>query len=155
MHIIEAEYLHRKMRQAFPAFTAWVDREIDNACLAGYMTSVLGWRLDTGLQSPNTLRNFPMQSNGAEMMRLAACLATEWGVEVCAPHHDALWVEADLADIDDAVDTTRRAMDEASKVILDGYVVGSEAAIVRWPDRWSDERGQVMWDRALGILNRL
>jgi DNA polymerase I len=76
-------------------------------------------------------------------------------VEVCAPHHDALWIEADVADIDDAVATTRRAMDEASKVILDGYVIGSDVAIVHWPDRWSDARGQVMWDRALGILNEL
>jgi DNA polymerase I len=89
------------------------------------------------------------------MLRLACSLATEWGVEVCAPHHDALWIEADVADIDDAVAATRRAMDEASKVILDGYVIGSDVAIVHWPDRWSDARGQVMWDRALGILNEL
>ena len=94
LHMIEAEYLHRKMRQAFPVFTKWVDRQIDNGYLSGYMTTVLGWRLNTKLQGPNTLRNFPMQSNGAEMMRLAASLATEWGVEVCAPHHDALWIES-------------------------------------------------------------
>jgi DNA polymerase-1 len=155
LHIIEAEHLHRKMRQAFPVFTKWIDQEIDTGYLSGHMTSVLGWRLDTGLQGPNTLRNFPMQSNGAEMLRLAACLAAEWGVEVCAPHHDALWVEADVADIDDAVAATRRAMAEASKVILDGYVIGSEATVKRWPDRWSDARGQVMWDRALEILNGL
>jgi DNA polymerase I len=155
LHIIEAEHLHRKMGQAFPVFTRWADRQIDNGYLSGYMTSVLGWRLNSGLQGPNTLRNFPMQSNGSEMLRLACSLATEWGVEVCAPHHDALWIEADVADIDDAVATTRRAMDEASKVILDGYVIGSDVAIVHWPDRWSDARGQVMWDRALGILNEL
>jgi DNA polymerase I len=153
LHIITAEHLHRRMGQAFPVFTKWIDQQIDNGCLSGQMTSVLGWRLDTRLQGPNTLRNYPMQSNGSEMLRLAACLAAEWGVEICAPHHDALWVEADVADIDDAVAATQRAMAEASKVILDGYVIGTEASIVRWPDRWSDERGEVMWNRALGIMN--
>ena len=44
---------------------------------------------------PTTLRNFPMQANGAEMLRLACCLATERGIEVCAPVHDALLVEGD------------------------------------------------------------
>ena len=43
-------------------------------------------------------------------------------------------------------------MDEASKVILDGYVVGSEASVVRWPDRWMDERGRVMWNKAMKKL---
>ena len=34
-------------------------------------------------------RNFLMQGTGAEMMRIACCLATESGIEICAPVHDA------------------------------------------------------------------
>ena len=33
-----------------------------------------------------------MQANGAEMLRLACCLATERGIEVCAPVHDAVLI---------------------------------------------------------------
>ena len=33
--------------------------------------------------------NFPMQAGGAEMMRIAAIAATEAGIEVCCPVHDA------------------------------------------------------------------
>ena len=154
LSMIEAEYLHRRLRQAFPTFTAWADLETDTGYLSGHMSSVFGWKLHTGLQTPNALRNFPMQANAAEMMRLAACLATEGGVEVCAPLHDAFLIEADGADIEDAVAATQAAMAEASKVVLDGYVIGSEATIIRWPDRYSDERGQVMWDRVIEILNR-
>jgi hypothetical protein len=32
----------------------------------------------------------PCGANGAEMLRLACCLATERGIEVCAPVHDAI-----------------------------------------------------------------
>jgi hypothetical protein len=155
LSMIEAEHLHRKLAQAFPTFTGWIDREIDVGYLSGYMTSRLGWRLHTRLQGERTLRNFPMQSNGAEMLRLACCLATEWGVEVCAPLHDALWVEADMSEIEDTVAATRRAMEEASKLVLDGYVVPSEATVIRYPDRHLDERGRVMWDRVMGVLDRL
>ena len=38
-----------------------------------------------------------MQANGAEMMRLAAIAATEAGIEVCAPVHDAFLIAAPLS----------------------------------------------------------
>ena len=59
---------------------------------------------------PTTLRNFKMQGNGAEMMRLACILATEQGVTVCAPIHDALLVEGDALDMDQTVAKTEAAM---------------------------------------------
>ena len=55
--------------------------------------TVFGWHVHVGEQSnPRSLRNFPMQANGAEMLRLACCFATERGIEVCAPVHDAVLI---------------------------------------------------------------
>jgi hypothetical protein len=34
------------------------------------------------------------------MLRLACCLATEHGIKVCAPVHDALLIEASLNDLE-------------------------------------------------------
>ena len=65
--------------------------------------------------------NFPMQANGAEMMRLAACLATERGIEVCAPVHDAFLICAPLDRIEADVAAMRAAMDEAARAVLDGF----------------------------------
>jgi len=57
--------------------------------------TVFGWTIHTGAKvNPRSLRNFPMQGNGAEMLRLACCFATEQGIRVCAPVHDALLIEA-------------------------------------------------------------
>jgi hypothetical protein len=45
--------------------------------LTGELRTVFGWTVRVGQDAnPRSLRNFPMQANGAEMMRLAACLAT-------------------------------------------------------------------------------
>ena len=83
-------------------------------CLAGtYM-----WELES---NPRSLRNFPMQANGADMMRLAACLATERGIEVCATVHDAFLIIAPLERLEEDVARMRAAMAEASRIVLGGF----------------------------------
>ena len=73
---------------------------MDIALLRGYMSMYFGWRLNvTNNTRPAGLRNFPMQAHGAEMLRIACCLATERGVRVCAPGpRRAANRGADLAD---------------------------------------------------------
>ena len=84
-----------------------------------------------------------MQANGAEMLRLACCLATERGVNVCAPVHDALLVEGDPPiRSTTTVAATQAAMAEASRVVLDGLEVGTDVEIIEWPDRYADDRGR-------------
>ena len=56
-----------------------------------------------------------MQANGAEMLRLACCLATERGIEVCAPVHDAILICAPLDRIEADVVAAQAAMGEAAQ----------------------------------------
>jgi hypothetical protein len=95
-----------------------------------------------------------MQAHGAEMMRLAACLATERGVEVCAPVHDAFLICAPLDRLDEDIARMRDAMAEASRIVLGGLEVRTDKEVVRYPDRYMDGRGRVMWDRVMGIITR-
>jgi hypothetical protein len=81
------------------------------------------------------------------MLRIACCLATEHGVEVCAPIHDALLIQANAEDIDQAIAVTVNAMETAARAVLDGFSVGTDVAVARWPERYCDPRGQVMWER--------
>lgn len=105
--------------------------------------------------NPRSPLNWPMQANGAEMMRLACCLLTEQGVMVCCPVHDALLVEGPLEDIDSIVASTRAAMERASALVLGaGYVVKTDVEVVVYPNRYRDEAGGDMWDRVLTILDR-
>jgi DNA polymerase-1 len=153
---IVARELLRLHRRTYPAFWRWSQAAVDHATLLGWLQTVFGWRVHVGPKpNPRSLANFPCQANGAEMLRLACCLATERGIQVCAPVHDAVLIEAATGDIDEAVKETQRAMREASEVILPGFSLRTDADIVRWPDRYRDERGAAMWATVCEILDEL
>jgi len=94
-----------------------------------------------------------MQANGAEMMRLAACLGTENGILICAPVHDAFLIMAPLDRLETDVEKMRGYMTEASAVVLNGFKLRTKADIVRYPDRYMDEgRGREFWDKVMQLL---
>jgi DNA polymerase I len=88
------------------------------------------------------------------MLRLACCLGTEQGIEVCAPVHDALLICAPLDRLDADVRRMQDIMREASCIVLNGFQLGTDATVVRHPDRYMDERGTVMWERVMALLKR-
>ena len=94
-----------------------------------------------------------MQANGAEMLRIACFLLTEAGIRVCAPVHDALLIEAPLDEIDSAVTTTQSLMREASCIVLDGFELGSDVKEIRYPNRYMDKRGLVMWNKVMKLID--
>jgi DNA polymerase-1 len=143
---IVARDLLRAHHETFRRFWRWSDAVVDHAKLTGQLRTVFGWTLHGCCgANPRSLRNFEMQSHGAEMLRLACCLATERGVEVCAPVHDAVLIMAPVGEIEAAVAVTREAMAEASRVVLDGFEVRTETKVTRYPARFSDKRGTRMW----------
>ncbi|HJN12818.1 MAG TPA: DNA polymerase, partial [Pirellulaceae bacterium] len=141
-------------RETYPTFWSWSDSAVNHAMLQGWLSTVFGWTLRVGGRvNPRSLANFPSQANGAEMLRLACCLATERGIRVCAPIHDALLVEGKADEIDDVVDQTQKAMAEASRIILDGFELRSDSSVVTYPDRYMDPRGEQMWASVMAILD--
>jgi len=150
---IVARDLVRAHQETYRRFWAWSDAAVDRAMLAGSLHTVFGWRVHVGEESnPRSLRNFPMQANGAEMLRIACCLATERGVEVCAPVHDAVLISAPIERLEEDVARMRAAMAEASRAVLSGFELGTDADVVRYPDRYMDERGAVMWERVARLI---
>ena len=63
-------------------------------------------------------------------MRLGCCLGVERGIQVCATVHDAVLIEVPLEDLDDQVEAMQEAMVEASRVVLDGFELRTDATIV-------------------------
>jgi hypothetical protein len=148
--------LMRLHREAFRTFWRWSDAVQDQAMLSGELRTVFGWAVRVGPDTtPTSLRNFPMQANGAEMMRLAACLATERGIGACCPVHDAFLVESDADRIEGETCRMREAMHEASELVLPGFPLRTDAKVVRHPDRYTDDRGRWMWDLVRDCLELL
>ena len=89
------------------------------------------------------------------MLRLACCLAAQRGIEVCAPIHDAVLICAPLERLAADVEMMRTAMAEASRVVLPGFELGTDAELVRWPGRYRDGRGATMWTSVMGLFGEL
>jgi hypothetical protein len=143
-------------RQTYRAFWRWSDGVVDHAMLKGELWTVFGWTIHVGAEvNARSLQNFPMQANGAEMLRLACCMATEEGIRVCAPVHDAILIEAPLESLESAVARTQQIMSDASAVVLDGFRLRSDAKLIRHPDRYEDERGARMWATVWEILDEI
>lgn len=150
-HARELLQLHH---ETYPRFWQWQRGMIDHALLFGYIETCFGWRVhaEPGANA-RSLGNFPMQAHGAEMLRIACCLATEQGIRIAAPIHDALLVEDSTDRIEGTVSRTQELMAQASEIVLDGFRLRSDAEIIRYPDRFVDEdRGRRMWDTVMGVL---
>ena len=153
---IRARELLRLHRETYRVFWRWSDSAANHAMLTGSLHTVFGWTIHvSAVANERSLRNFPMQANGAEMLRLACCLATEQGIEVCAPVHDAVLICAPLDRLEADITKMQDIMREASRVVLNGFELGTDATVVRHPDRYMDERGTVMWQRVMQLMNRL
>src|SRR5215203_5498184 len=155
---IESRALLQKHRETYPQFCRWSQNSVDTAMSGTPLNTVFGWRYTVGPHlrraqaNPRTVRNFPMQANGAEMLRIACCLATERGVRVCAPVHDAILIEAPADQIEAEVVRMGGYMAAASRIVLAGFELRTDAEIIRYPDRYSDARGQAIWDRVMKLL---
>ena len=150
---IVARDLLRAHRETYRKFWAWSDAAVDRAMLLHPLLTVFGWPIRIGSDpNPRSLRNFPCQANGAEMLRLAACFATEQGIEVCALIHDAVLIAAPLDQLDHDIERMQAAMAKASRVVLDGFELRTDVNVVRYPDRYQDPRGAVMWERVMKLV---
>src|SRR5262249_36157326 len=64
--------LPRLLRETYPAFWRWSDGAESHAVLLSRLHTVFGWTVHVGPNANSrSLRSFPCQANGAEMLRLA------------------------------------------------------------------------------------
>jgi hypothetical protein len=155
IHELEAKALLQKHRETYRTFWAWAESNKDRGLLGLKLETCFGWpiQVTAGDVKANTFLNWPMQAHGAEMMRIACILAVERGIQLCAPIHDALLIEAPTAEINEGVSRLTECMREASEAVLgDGKVCRVDADIVTYPDRYMDENGKDMWEKITGIL---
>jgi len=148
-----AEELLLLHKRTYKGFWTWQQGVLDYAMLRGELYSTFGWKIHvTATPNLRSLGNYPMQTNGAEMLRLFCCMATREGIRICAPVHDAVLIEAPLEILDHHVTRAQELMSDASAVVLDGFRLGSDVKIIRYPDRYTDERGADMWSMINAIL---
>jgi DNA polymerase I len=103
-----------------------------------------------------TVRNFPIQATGAEILRVACILLSENNTKIVAPVHDAVMIECDEKVADKEIEIARRLMCDASEIVLGaGNRLKTDVDIVRYPDRYIDEKGSETWNLIMRILKEV
>jgi DNA polymerase I len=127
--------LMQSFRERYPRMVAYGEETVLRGISTGRLRTRLDWRLQVrdiipskevlegqrkpaNQLTPNSLRNWPVQSNAAEILRLAVIEATAKGVAIVGTLHDALFIESPAGEIDTHVRLTRQAMQDASATIL-------------------------------------
>jgi len=145
-------------RETYPKFWKWSNETSNLGLLGCSLSTVYGWRYhyDPKVKpNPRTLINFPIQAAGAEILRFACSLATERGIMVCCPIHDAVVVEGPVESINDVAAATQECFVKAARDVLDGFELRSEAKIVKYPDRFEDEDGIETWNEIMQLLDEI
>jgi DNA polymerase I-like protein with 3'-5' exonuclease and polymerase domains len=152
-HVLEAESLLRTHAMEFATFTDWINRVPDHILVHGTYQTPFGWTGRPGREPRlRSLRNFPLQAAGADIMRVAACGIVEAGIKLLAPVHDAFLIEAPLDQLDKDIVRTQEIMAEAGAAALGGLRLKTDVDTVTYPDRYMDERGGETWKGVLKLL---
>ena len=153
--LIASEIIERHKRR-YPRFWQWRADMVGTAMLERRIESVFGWplRLST---SPNqrTLYNFPMQSGGAEMLRLATVRLCEAGIiPIMLIHDGILFEETEREKIEHA----KEIMLTAGRDVCSGLEIGVDVdQLLENGARYCDKRpmAQQMWTTVMKALQAI
>jgi len=153
--LIASEIIQRHQRR-YPRFWHWRADTVQAAMLDRRIESEYGWPLRI-THSPNrrTLYNFPMQSGGAEMLRLATVRLVEAGiVPIMLIHDGILFEETEAEKIEHAMEIMRGA----GRDVCDGFEIGVDLdKRISGGDRYRDDRpmAKKMWDTVMDTIEAI
>jgi DNA polymerase-1 len=158
---VEAHEMLCQHREQFAQYWAWSDDYIQNAMQTGRVETAMGWSYNIGIVgdvNERSLRNWPIQSAGADILRIACITAERHGIKLLAPVHDAVLIESSIEQIEADVALMREIMRRASRVVLNRTAEGThelrtDVNIIRYPDHYTDPRGDAIWEHVLEIIN--
>jgi hypothetical protein len=165
--LLTAEDLITQHRGRFPQFWRWANRNVDKAMLGYPLVTRGGWPLCyppmSGAEArARTAQNYLVQANCAEAMRYVAIRATEIGILVCCPIHDAFLIEAPIEDIYDAEATMCRIMGDVTEIVFGaGYRIevhprpSDKPKIYTWPNCYLEKVGSELFNTLVTEVARI
>jgi DNA polymerase family A len=165
----EASEILARLRARFRRYEEYCASVADHAGLDMVLSSEFGWTVkvppDTNRR---TIRNWPTQTCGSEILHVAVLLAERRGLSVIAPPHDALMCEGDPAHIVDLSHELDRCMGDASAIVLRGYRIPTEEGQAMGPllsrprtgpiypgEHYYDKAGARMWNEVNRLIDNL
>ena len=135
------------LHELFWRYWEWSEGGRDRRYQAGEQTSPVTAGVYT-VQPPfnvRSLRNWPIQTLGAEILRCACIWADRLGIEMLATAHDAVLIQAPEDRIEHDVARMAECMRRAASLLTDGFELRVDHEIKRTGERFVEERGVGRW----------
>ncbi len=156
-HPLIASEVILRHQQKYSRFWQWRAEMVQQAMLTRRMESEFdGWPLHLST-SPNrrTLFNFPMQSGGASMLRLAACRLCDAGLVPSMLVHDGILLEVrNQEEVTQAIEIMRGAGTEVCRGLTIGVDIDQR---LEQGVRYQDKRlvAKAMWKTVMDVLREI
>ena len=150
----EAALFVEMHKRIFHVFWKWSEGVVDWALATMRLETKFGWmyQLKAGTSprtspmdkegfSLNTLKNFPCQAAGAEMLRIALDYAIKAKLEVIAVVHDCIIIHAPINKAKEADDLLVECMNRASMDVI-GCHTRTDKIEVAYPNRFPTKKSQ-------------
>ena len=100
--LYEAREILARLHAQFRQYGDYAQSVCDHAGLQLEIGTPFGWRMQCPSDiNPRTVRNFPAQSTGSEILHVACVLAERRGIEIVAPVHDAIVAEGPAGQVEE------------------------------------------------------
>jgi DNA polymerase-1 len=154
--LYEAAEILARLRARFHRFEDYAQNVRDHAGLHLEISTPFDWRMQCPSgTNPRTIKNFPIQSAGSEILHVACILAERRGIEIVAPLHDAIMAEGPAGEIEELSRALDQLWGDAAAVVLQGYRLPTDCQIIRPGERYFDDRGAAMWNTVTRLVAKL
>ena len=137
-------------KRHFSVYWGWIKQNALNAKINGYVASEDNWLLYCDRNTkPTQIQNFPMQANGAAMLRRTVYYIWKTGaLELVCSLHDALYIRCQASEAEYHTQLLGECMDKACKDILGNTLtLKRDATEIYTHDKpYYDERGWEVYE---------
>jgi len=143
-----AKHIHRSILKAYEKYNRWSDAYTARGMQRGYFKTKFGWKYHLTFKeavNPRSIKNWPIQSHGSEMIRHAIIAVDDAGFEISLSVHDALLVHIKKKGWAKKILKLVQLMEEASEKVI-GHKIPVEIKVIRKHFHQSDSDGE-KWNK--------
>ncbi|SFF95941.1 DNA polymerase [Neptunomonas qingdaonensis] len=128
----EAEQWFGLLEHLFSAPLKWMQKKAEYAYRIGHI-ECLDWRMwVTSATSLLTLRNWPIQATGADILRRSCSALAAAQIDVIGCLHDAILIEIPIASYQATINKAEEVMQDASAKVLSGFRLKTKVEQLFW-----------------------
>ena len=153
----EAFYIHGQLEKLYKNYFNWIFGVIKESLLRGHFKTKFGWKFhitSNEVVNKRTLANWPLQSHGSEILRMALLKLDELNFEISMPVHDAVLLHMKRKpwkEMRAEIKLVQKTMAEAAAKVIDSEIP-VEVKIIRDQyiqededqERWNDLYNKIL-----------